>query len=435
MNKILRAAVCLAALMGVAQFASAGDAGFDEGEWYFSPMGTYVFKEDDARFSNNGGGLHLGFGRAFGDNWAIELNGVGNVLSGDSVHDIAQWGIGLDVVRMFDVWDSWTPYAVAGTGFLKSETNENGNSPRIGPDNENAFGSLGLGIAHQFGDSDALFRTEVRYRADFADPDTYSDFLFNIGFLMPFGGEPKAPPVFDADGDGVVDGSDLCPGTPVGIAVDSTGCERDSDRDGVKDSKDKCPSTPRGSDVDADGCRIVGDADGDGVNDDDDRCPNTPSGANVDQYGCVEIGDEDNDGVPDNIDECPGSAQGVRIDARGCEIKDEIRLPGVEFELSSAVLTAASNSVLDGAAATMAKYPEITVQAEGHTDSSGPTAYNQRLSQERADAVRLYLISRGVDASRITARGYGESSPIADNNTPEGMQRNRRVTLRLTSGQ
>ncbi len=230
-----------------------------------------------------------------------------------------------------------------------------------------------------------------------------------------------------------MDPDDLCSGTPANAEVDANGCELDSDNDGVKNSKDRCPATKAGADVDSNGCVKMKDADGDGVADAKDRCPRTPKGTKVDANGCKVIGDDDNDGVLNNVDECPNSASGVRIDARGCEIREEIRLPRVTFETNSAKLTPDSLAVLRGAASTLEKYSDITVEAEGHTDSQGKASYNMNLSQQRAESVRDFIITQGIDASRITARGFGETSPIADNKTAEGRQLNRRVTLRLTS--
>jgi OOP family OmpA-OmpF porin len=183
--------------------------------------------------------------------------------------------------------------------------------------------------------------------------------------------------------------------------------------------------------VDAKGCEIDGDSDKDGVADSKDRCPNTPRGTKVDQYGCKTIGDADGDGVLDNRDRCPNTAAGARVDVNGCEFKTEIRLPGVSFETNSARLTPQSLSVLNDAAATLKQHSDVKVEAQGYTDSTGDDSYNLSLSQRRAEAVRDYLISRGAAAGNITAKGYGEASPIAANNTSAGRAQNRRVTLRV----
>jgi OOP family OmpA-OmpF porin len=143
--------------------------------------------------------------------------------------------------------------------------------------------------------------------------------------------------------------------------------------------------------------------------------------------------DSDRDGVLDNIDKCPGTPAGVAVDAEGCPRKGSITLEGVTFELNSADLTVGSRSVLAAVGADLAKYPQLRIELQGHTDSSGSDAHNLSLSQQRADAVRAYLIQQGVPEIQIVARGYGEGQPIADNATSEGRARNRRVVMFVLS--
>lgn len=218
----------------------------------------------------------------------------------------------------------------------------------------------------------------------------------------------------------------------------------DSDGDGVLDAKDRCPNTPSGTKVDARGCPI--DADGDGVTDDKDRCPDTPRGTKVDASGCT--ADSDGDGVPDDRDRCPGTPRGARVDASGCEEKPAaapapapapvpppppttpLVLEGVNFETSSARLTASSGPVLDRVAESLKANPGVRVEIAGHTDSTGSATVNERLSKARADSVRDYLAGQGVAASRMETKGYGPSRPIADNGTAAGRAKNRRVELR-----
>ena len=173
-----------------------------------------------------------------------------------------------------------------------------------------------------------------------------------------------------------------------------------------------------------------GDADGDGVTDDKDRCPTTPAGAKVDANGC-EL-DSDGDGVVDSRDACPGTPRGTKVDASGCEVmKKAISLSGILFHTDSAELRSESIAVLNATADTLNANSGVNVEIAGHTDGQGDAAYNQGLSQRRAEAVRSYLISRGVDSSRLSASGYGETQPVADNSTSEGRAQNRRVELRV----
>ena len=171
------------------------------------------------------------------------------------------------------------------------------------------------------------------------------------------------------------------------------------------------------------------DSDGDGVPDDKDRCPNTPAGARVDAQGC-EL-DSDGDGVVDRLDQCPTTPKGDKVDVRGCTLASTIQLKRVNFDTDSAAIRADARAILDEAVATLKRYPHIHVEVAGHTDSRADDAYNQALSQRRARAVVDYFIQQGIEAGRLTAKGYGEAQPIADNATAKGRASNRRVELRI----
>ena len=225
----------------------------------------------------------------------------------------------------------------------------------------------------------------------------------------------------DTDGDGVYDDEDRCPGTPPGTPVDARGCPLDSDNDGVTDDKDRCPGTPAGIQVDAAGCPL--DSDGDGVFDYQDLCPGTPRGQKVDAKGCSL--DSDHDGVPDGDDACPGTPAGAKVDAKGCWV-----LEGVTFDTASAKIRPTSSGRLDRAADVLKSNPVLRVEVQGHTDNVGRAAYNQKLSEARAKAVRQYLIGKGVAADRMTAVGYGLNRPTATNDTEQGRAQNRRVELK-----
>lgn len=207
---------------------------------------------------------------------------------------------------------------------------------------------------------------------------------------------PMAP--LDADGDGVPDSMDRCPGTPRGARVNEQGCELDSDNDGVVDRLDKCPGTVAGAKVDAQGCEL----------------------------------DSDRDGVVDRLDQCPGSRAGAKVDERGCERVEVTVLKGVTFATNSATLTRESMAVLDETAATLAKNPALKAEVAGHTDNTGSAARNRALSQQRAESVVRYLVSKGVSKANLTARGYGPDQPVADNRTAQGRSANRRVELRTS---
>jgi len=141
--------------------------------------------------------------------------------------------------------------------------------------------------------------------------------------------------------------------------------------------------------------------------------------------------DSDGDGVVDSRDACPDTPLGVRVDARGCELQERIELKGVTFATGSAQLNPSSAQTLDEAAETLSRYPELKVEVQGHTDSTGNREFNVDLSQRRAESVRTYLVNKGISAARLTARGYGPDRPIMSNATADGRARNRRVELEI----
>ncbi|CAM3412175.1 OmpA family protein [Halomonas lysinitropha] len=167
------------------------------------------------------------------------------------------------------------------------------------------------------------------------------------------------------------------------------------------------------------------DTDGDGVIDANDQCPGTPAGVAVDAVGCPL--DSDNDGVPDFQDQCPGTPAGVEVNALGCE--EDLVLRDVNFEFDSATLTMGAEQILTGVAQKLRANENVRVRIEGHTDSRGSESYNQDLSQRRADSVADFLASQGVDHERMRTVGYGESQPVASNDTDAGRAENRRVEL------
>ena len=243
----------------------------------------------------------------------------------------------------------------------------------------------------------------------------------------------------DSDGDGVPDYIDDCPETPEAAwgKVDEKGCPIDSDGDGVPDYIDACPETPAAAKgmVDANGCPL--DSDGDGVPDYLDHCPNTPEAAKgyVDSIGCPL--DSDGDGVADYLDQCP-TVPGTDAN-RGCpEVKREVRqllqkaMQGIEFETGKAKIKKKSYALLDKIAAIFVENESYIIEVQGHTDNTGKASANKKISEQRAKEVMKYLEEKGVPAERMTAVGYGQEQPIADNKTKAGRQKNRRVEFKIT---
>jgi outer membrane protein OmpA-like peptidoglycan-associated protein len=250
----------------------------------------------------------------------------------------------------------------------------------------------------------------------------------------------------------------------VGATVDASGCPRDTDNDNIADGVDKCPDTPEGVLVDASGCPK--DSDGDSIADGLDRCSDTPKGATVDALGCP--GDEDSDGVLDGLDRCPRTPFGATVNASGCgagqtqsraapaapsatgaapprptprplealpgtvggAVGAGAVLAGVTFESGSARLQAGSYVELDSIAKVLLSNPNTKVEIGGHTDDAGTPADNMRISSLRAEAVRNYLVAKGVPFQQMVARGYGSSMPLTPDTTPRGRAVNRRVEIR-----
>jgi OOP family OmpA-OmpF porin len=208
----------------------------------------------------------------------------------------------------------------------------------------------------------------------------------------------------DSDGDGVPDGVDKCLGTAKGCLVDATGCPKDADGDGVCDGVDKCADTPKGCQADSAGCTM--DSDGDGVCDGIDQCPNTPAGTKVNSIGCT---------IP-TVEFIPTPEK-------------PLVLKGVNFETNKALLFDTSKVILDLVAVSLMAHPEVQVEIGGHTDATGSNVHNMQLSEERAKAVRDYLVGKGVKPENLYIKGYGEDKPIASNATKAGRAQNRRVEL------
>jgi outer membrane protein OmpA-like peptidoglycan-associated protein len=216
----------------------------------------------------------------------------------------------------------------------------------------------------------------------------------------------------------------------------------------VANAQDRCPLEAGA--VDNGGCPD-GDSDGDGVVDRQDRCASEPG---LPRYQGCPAPDADGDGIADDEDACPQEA-GVGTN-RGCPVQEEkpTEAPPAEppreqtppreetpkpdqappptnhhvlFPVGESSLQEEEKRQLDAIADYLKAHPELSVRVEGHTDSTGPEELNLSLSQQRADMVREYLIQRGVAGSRLTAKGYGSSRPVADNSTPEGQRENRRV--------
>ncbi len=283
---------------------------------------------------------------------------------------------------------------------------------------------LNLQYAHNIGVTD-LVTDNMNYRVGFASP--LKDKAEPKVAVVPPPPPPPAPVVEekDTDKDGIVDSKDKCP-TVAGLAK-YNGCPiPDTDKDGINDEEDKCPTIAGTAKYK--GCPIP-DGDNDGVNDEEDKCPTV---AGLARYKGCPIPDTDNDGVNDEEDKCP-TTPGPKSN-NGCpELKQyNFEAKAIQFAPGSSDFTKSATAELNKLASILADHKEIKkVSIEGHTDNTGKADKNLALSQKRVDAVKAYLVKKGVDASRLTVQAYGDTKPAADNATPAGRAENRRVEFKV----
>ncbi len=264
------------------------------------------------------------------------------------------------------------------------------------------------------------------------DPEDFDDFEDTDGC-----------PDLDNDGDGILDTDDQCPMEPEDVDgfEDENGCpDPDNDQDSILDVDDECPLVKGIAEFN--GCP---DTDGDGIPDSKDECPKEPEDVDgfEDEDGCPDP-DNDKDGILDINDQCPDEAEVINgnEDEDGCpdegaskvrvtEEKIEI-LEKVFFDYDKATIQGRSFDVLNQVGSVLKANPQILkIRIEGHTDSKGSDDYNKELSQKRAEAVKAYLVARGVDEGRLVPVGYGEEKPIEDNSTKAGRSINRRVEFTI----
>lgn len=442
---LLAVAVVPAMILGITSSAAAGHR---TDSFMISPfIGGYAFDSDLNIEDEMTYGIGLGYN--FTKNLAAEavFNYTDTELD-NGASDVDGNLYRLDMLYHFMPENRLVPYVAAGLGAFDFD-------PELENSGNEISGNIGAGVKYFLNESIAL-------RADVRDVMTFpeNNLLYTAGLTFYLGGQEKAAEAApaetaekkrDSDGDGVYDSQDQCPDTPSGVAVDNRGCAIDSDNDGVPDYRDDCRNTPPDAEVDASGCGL--DSDNDGVIDYRDKCPGTPEGVEVDDKGCAV--DSDNDGVADYKDECPGTPAGAEVDDKGCAVdsdndgvadyKDECPntpesasvnargcwvVKDLQFEVDKSEIRPAYHDNLNEVVSVLRQNPEIDVEIQGHTDSQGATEMNQRLSERRAAAVLDYLVEQGVDADRLDDKGYGETDPVASNDTAQGRAKNRRVEIR-----
>lgn len=299
-----------------------------------------------------------------------------------------------------------------------------------------AYLPAGLGLQYNM-NSVSYLLVQAQYRFTLTEKYIADNLFYSFGFAQNIGKQksmpvppPPPPPVVEApkdrDGDGVLDADDKCPDVK-GLAS-LQGCP-DRDGDGIADADDKCPDIKGLAKYN--GCPVP-DTDKDGVNDEQDKCPTV---AGVARYQGCPIPDSDNDGVNDEEDKCPATPGPASN--QGCpEIKQAVidkinyAAKNILFATGSTKLLPASFKSLNEVAKIMNDDASLMLDIDGHTDNTGTADKNQALSENRANAVKAYLASKGVAESRMTATGHGQDSPIADNKTAAGRTKNRRVEMK-----
>ena len=378
---------------------------------------------------------YVGVSKSIGDGFSVGARGSLNKISklGDvSVDDLSYYAIDgtikYNLIKRTTVID---PFIEIGGGYTWVD--------EIGAGTAN--GGLGLNI--WFSENLAL-TLQSNYKHAFEDYGV-KHFQHLAGISVKFGGT-------DTDGDGIYDKDDACPEV-AGLEA-FNGCP-DADGDGIEDSKDACPNEAGSKEMngcpDADGDGVADkddacpneaglpalagcpDADGDGVADKDDACPSEAGPA--ENKGCP-WADKDSDGVLDKDDQCPDVA-GTVANAGCPEVTEEVQKQlndyarTILFDTGKSSIKAESTSVMVDIITILKEYPNSKFTVEGHTDSVGSEKLNQSLSESRALSVKEFLVDKGIEEFRLSAVGYGESKPMATNNTKAGRTQNRRVEINL----
>lgn len=394
---------------------------------------------------------HLSVARYMGSGVSIDVTGTFNklsqygnkfgedgvALSPDDMDDENYIGADLGVnYHLNTLWDgmAWLdPYARVNAGYNWIA------------DESSLVAGGGLGINFWLNDNMAL-KVQSVYKNNFAEELENANYFQNtIGLTLGFGGA-------DTDGDGIYDKYDACP--EVAGLEEFKGCP-DTDGDGIEDAKDDCPEVPGLPEYN--GCA---DTDGDGVSDNKDECvdvaglkelagcPDADADGIADaKDGCPQVAgpaanngcpwpDTDGDSVLDKDDQCVDVAGTVANN--GCpEATEEVvkklndYAKTILFDSGKASFKEQAYEALKAMNAIFKEYPTAKFDLGGHTDSAGGAKSNQLLSERRVNAVRDWFIANGIGADRLTATGYGETTPIDTNRTRAGRANNRRVEVKL----
>lgn len=404
--------LCLAALAPMVAHAQDEDPSTSpvRNGPYVSLLGTGVYQNDDSLLDDGfGGTLALGFRNGW---YAFEV--APSYVDMDTATLLG----GAVNALVFPLAALPNLYGTAGL----SATNYEDYETAIDEFDFNTV-NWDLGLGYLFGMSwgryDFGIRAEARYRIgrreedfndqqiDFDAPRRLEQTIVNIGLHLPIGLRPEPPPP-------------PAPEPPVEVVAPPPACSdgADNDGDGLIDfpADPGCTSADDDDETDPPQCADGKDNDGDGLID----FPADP--------GCTAADDND------EVDPCKTPELGERISLRGCGTGDILILRGVNFDFDRARLTVNAKTILDNVAEELVAYPEVEVELSGHTDGRGSESYNLTLSDRRAASVKAYLADKGIASERMTTVGEGEVRPVADNETDEGRELNRRVELKITAG-
>ena len=386
----------------------------------------------------------LSVGRYIGKGFSAELSGSLNKIEKgygynkdlDNKVDQSFWAVNLAAqYHLNTLWSGarwFDPYAQVGGGYAAI-------------DNEGKFRTLvGAGANFWFTDNIGL-NLQTAYHPTMKSESTENYFQHALGITIKFGkqdrdndgvadkddkcpdvaGKPELNGCPDADGDGITDAEDACP--DVFGLKEFNGCP-DTDGDGIADKDDECPEVAGKPELK--GCP---DADNDGIADKDDKCPQ--QAGPKENNGCP-WPDRDGDGVLDKDDECPEEAGPASN--KGCpEVTQEVQTQlnsfakTILFDVGKSTIRPESATVLNNIVDVLNKYKNSKFSVEGYTDTSGNKDKNQRLSEDRAYSVKAYLVDKGINPARLSAKGFGPEKPIASNKTKKGRELNRRVEINL----
>ncbi|MGA1931920.1 OmpA family protein [Arcobacter sp. YIC-464] len=276
----------------------------------------------------------------------------------------------LNAVKKYGITDKLSAYGLAGLGNQDV-------SQELGENEDSIFFNWGAGLRYDIPYYGIAVKGDLRHLYSFEN--SRNDFMYTLGLAMPLGKKYNEPIVAKIP---VVEEEEIKP-----VVVE----DKDDDRDGVLNSKDLCPNTLPGVEVDKNGCEL----------------------------------DDDKDGVVNRLDLCPDTSKGVKVNESGCVATVDLK---INFDYNSADVKDMYENQISSFSKILKENSNLSATIEAHTDSKGSEKYNEILSLRRANSIVKELIKTGIEASRLTAVGYGETRPIATNDTAEGRAQNRRVT-------